>query len=155
MVVKSCLEERTDVILLVEDNPGDVRLMREALQQSKKRAHHLNVVNNGEEAMAFLQQQSQYANELRPDLILLDLNLPFKNGYEVLTEIKQDPQLKNIPVVILTTSNRSEDILRTYNLGADFYLVKPADIDQFNGLVKSIEKLWLTGSGGCWNEGGA
>jgi len=139
--VKSCLQEQTNVILLVEDNPGDVRLMREALQQSKKRAHHLNVVNDGEEAMAFLKQQSPYANELRPDLILLDLNLPFKNGYEVLTEIKQDPQLKHIPVVILTTSNRSEDILRTYSLGADFYLVKPADIDQFNGLVKSIEKL--------------
>jgi two-component system, chemotaxis family, response regulator Rcp1 len=155
MVVKSCLEEHTDVILLVEDNPGDVRIMREALQQSKKHAHHLNVVNDGKEAMAFLQQQSPYANELRPDLILLDLNLPFKNGYEVLTEIKQDPQLKHIPVVILTTSNSSEDILRTYSLGADFYLVKPADIDQFNGLVKSIEELWLTGAGGCRNEGGA
>jgi chemotaxis family two-component system response regulator Rcp1 len=153
MDLKSCLEEHTDSILLVEDNPGDVRLMREALQQSKKRTHHLNVVNDGEEAMAFL-QQSQYANELRPDLILLDLNLPLKNGYEVLTEIKQDPQLKHIPVVILTTSNRTEDIRKGYNLGADFYLVKPADIDQFNGLVKSIEELWLTGLAGCRNESG-
>jgi two-component system, chemotaxis family, response regulator Rcp1 len=154
MDLKSCLDEHTDSILLVEDNPGDVRLMREALQQSKKRTHHLNVVNDGEEAMAFL-QQSQYANELRPDLILLDLNLPLKNGYEVLTEIKQDPQLKHIPVVILTTSNRTEDIRKSYNLGADFYLVKPADIDQFNGLVKSIEELWLTGLAGCRNESGA
>jgi two-component system response regulator len=154
MVVKSCLEEHTDSILLVEDNPGDVRLMREALQQSKKRTHHLNVVNNGKEAMAFLRQQSQYANELRPELILLDLNLPLKDGYEVLTEIKQDPQLKDIPVVILTTSNRTEDIRKSYNLGADFYLVKPADLDQFNGLVKSIEKLWLTGLAGCRNESG-
>jgi two-component system, chemotaxis family, response regulator Rcp1 len=153
MDLKSCLDEHTDSILLVEDNPGDVRLMREALQQSKKRTHHLNVVNDGEEAMAFL-QQSQYANELRPDLILLDLNLPLKNGYEVLTEIKQDPQLKHIPVVILTTSNRTEDIRKSYNLGADFYLVKPADIDQFNGLVKSIEELWLTGLAGCRNESG-
>jgi len=154
MLVKSCLEEHTDVILLVEDNPGDVRLMREALRQSRKRAYHLNVVNNGEEAMAFL-QKNQYANELPPDLILLDLNLPFKNGYEVLTEIKQDPQLRHIPVVILTSSNSSEDILRTYNLGADFYLVKPADIDQFDGLAKSIEELRLTRLEGCRNEGGA
>jgi two-component system response regulator len=154
MVVKSCLEKHTYVILLVEDNPGDVRLMREALQQSKNRAHHLNVVNDGEEAMVFLRQRSRDANELCLDLILLDLNLPLKNGYEVLTELKQDPQLRHIPVVILTTSNSSEDILRTYNLGADFYLVKPANLEQFEGLVKSIEELWLTKLEGSRKEGG-
>ena len=130
-------------ILLVEDNPGDADLAREALEESKIR-NVLSVVSDGEKAMAFLRQSGQYAAAPRPDLILLDLNLPRKDGREVLAEIKTDEDLKRIPVVILTTSKEEEDILRSYNLHANCYITKPIDLHQFLKVVKSIEDFWLT-----------
>lgn len=130
-------------ILLVEDSPGDVRLTQEALKESKVR-NRIGVVGDGEEAMAFLRREGKYIDAPRPDLILLDLNLPKKNGHEVLAEIKQDPGLKNIPVVILTASGAEADILKGYDLHANCYIVKPVDLDQFIEVVKSIEDFWLT-----------
>ena len=130
-------------ILLVEDNPADVRLTQEALKEAKVR-NNLHVVEDGVAAMEFLQREGQYANVGRPDLILLDLNLPKKDGREVLEEIKQDPSLKRIPVVVLTTSQAEEDILRTYDLHANCYVTKPVDLDQFITIVRSIEDFWLT-----------
>ncbi len=130
-------------ILLVEDNPGDVRLTKEALKDGKV-SNNLDVVVNGVEAMEYLQQQGEYANAPRPDLILLDLNLPKKDGREVLEEIKNDEDLRSIPVVILTTSKAEEDIVRTYNNHANCYITKPVDLDQFINVVKSIENFWLT-----------
>lgn len=130
-------------ILLVEDNPGDIRLTKEALKEAKV-GNQLSVVEDGVEAMAFLRRQGEYADAQRPDLILLDLNLPKKDGREVLEEIKQDPELKRIPVVVLTTSRAEEDILRSYNLHANCYVTKPVDLDQFITIVKSIEDFWLT-----------
>jgi two-component system, chemotaxis family, response regulator Rcp1 len=130
-------------ILLVEDNPGDADLAREALQGSKIR-NDLHVVEDGEKAMAFLRQEGAYAGSPRPDLILLDLNLPRKDGREVLAEIKEDPRLKRIPVVILSTSRAEEDVLRTYNLHANCYITKPIDLNQFLHVVKSIEDFWLS-----------
>jgi CheY-like chemotaxis protein len=129
-------------ILLVEDNPGDVRLTREALKEGKIR-NVLYDVNDGVEALAFLRQTGQYANAVRPDLILLDLNLPKKSGLEVLAEIKADRDLKRIPVVVLTTSQAEQDVLRSYNLHANAYVAKPVDLDQFIVVVKSIEDFWL------------
>ena len=129
-------------ILLVEDNPGDVRLTREALKDSA--AINLHVVQDGEKALAFLRQVGQYAEAPRPDLILLDLNLPRKNGREVLAEIKEDPSLKRIPIVILTTSQAEEDVLRMYDLHANCYVTKPVDLDQFIKVVQTIEEFWLT-----------
>ena len=129
-------------ILLVEDNPGDVRLTLEAFKEGKV-SNEINVVNDGIEALAFLRQEGQYANAPRPDVILLDLNLPKKDGYEVLAEIKQDPDLKRIPVVILTTSQAEQDILKTYNLHANCYITKPVDLEQFITVVRSIEIFWL------------
>ena len=130
-------------ILLVEDNPGDVELARVALQMSK--IHNtLNVVEDGESAMAYLHRQGEHAEARRPDLILLDLNLPRKDGREVLGEIKVDPALKRIPVVILTTSEAEEDVLRSYDLHANCYITKPIDLSQFMKVVKSIEDFWLT-----------
>jgi len=130
-------------ILLVEDNPGDVDLAKEALSDSKMH-NILQVVGDGEAAMAYLNRTGKYANALRPDLIILDLNLPKKDGREVLAEIKADENLKCIPVVILTTSKAEEDILQTYNLHANCYITKPIDLNQFIKVVKSIEDFWLT-----------
>jgi len=130
-------------ILLVEDNPGDVRLTKEALKEAKVR-NELYVAEDGVEAMDFLNRKGEHKNASRPDLILLDLNLPKKDGREVLQEIKQDDALKRIPVVVLTTSRAEEDILRSYNLHANCYVTKPVDLDQFITIVKSIEDFWLT-----------
>jgi chemotaxis family two-component system response regulator Rcp1 len=129
-------------ILLVEDNAGDVRLTREVLRDSKVR-NNLIVANNGQEALACLRKQGKFTGTVRPDLILLDLNLPVKDGREVLAEIKADPDLKRIPVVILTTSKAEEDILKTYNLHANCYVTKPVDLEQFVKVVKSLEDFWL------------
>jgi CheY-like chemotaxis protein len=129
-------------ILLVEDNPGDVRLTIEALKEAKVH-NHLNVARDGLEAMAFLHREGAHAHAPHPDLILLDLNLPRKDGREVLTEIKADPAFRRIPVVILTTSQAEEDIVKAYNLNANCYISKPVDLDQFVKVVKSIEDFWL------------
>lgn len=130
-------------ILLVEDNPGDVRLTREALKEGKVR-NNLHVASDGVEALAFLRREGHGADAPRPDLILLDLNLPRMDGRELLEEIKQDDALRSIPVVILTTSRDEEDILRTYDLHANCYITKPVDLDQFISVVRSIEDFWLT-----------
>ncbi|MHC0064515.1 response regulator [Nostoc sp. UIC 10890] len=129
-------------VLLVEDNPGDAQLTRIALEDSKI-SIHLNVVEDGVEAMAFLRKQDQYAKAAHPDIILLDLNLPKKDGREVLAEIKGDENLKRIPVVVLTTSQAEEDILKAYNLSANCYITKPVDFDQFVKIVQSIENFWF------------
>jgi chemotaxis family two-component system response regulator Rcp1 len=130
-------------ILLVEDNPGDVRLTIEALKEDKLQ-NNLHVVKDGVEAIAFLHQEGEYNGVPRPDLILLDLNLPKKDGREVLEEIKVDERFKRIPVVILTTSQAEEDILKTYELHANCYITKPVNLDQFIRVVRSIEEFWLT-----------
>jgi two-component system, chemotaxis family, response regulator Rcp1 len=129
-------------ILLVEDNPGDVRLAVEALRDAKV-ANTPHVVEDGVEALAFLRREGRHAGVPRPDLILLDLNLPLKDGREVLAEIKQDADLKRIPVVILTSSAAEQDVLQAYNLHANCYITKPVDLDQFMKVVKSIEDFWL------------
>lgn len=129
-------------ILLVEDNPGDVRLTIEALKEGKVR-NTLSVTKDGVEALAFLRREGPHAKAPRPDLILLDLNLPRKDGREVLAEIKEDPVLRRIPVVVLTTSKAEEDILRTYDLHANCYITKPVDLDQFISVVRSIDEFWL------------
>ncbi len=129
-------------ILMVEDNPGDVRLTQEALKESKVR-NKMHVVEDGVEALAFLRREGQYADAPHPDLILLDLNLPRKNGREVLAEIKEDPDLRRIPVVILTISQAEEDVLKTYDLHANCYITKPVDLDQFIKVVRSIEDFWF------------
>jgi len=130
-------------ILLIEDSPSDVRLTVEAMKEGKI-SNHLSHVEDGVEAMAFLNRQGQYADAARPDLILLDLNLPRKDGREVLAEIKQHPRFKSIPVVVLTTSRAEQDVLRSYELHANCYITKPVDFQQFLGVVKSIEQFWLT-----------
>lgn len=130
-------------ILLVEDNPGDVRLTQEILKEGKVN-NNLSVASDGIEALAFLYRQGNYQSAPRPDLILLDLNLPRKDGREVLTDIKQDESLRRIPVVILTTSQAEEDILKTYELHGNCYITKPVDLEQFIRVVKSIEDFWLT-----------
>jgi chemotaxis family two-component system response regulator Rcp1 len=130
-------------ILLVEDNRGDADLARDALENSKVR-NTLHVVGDGEAAMDFLRRTGKYVKAPRPDLILLDLNLPKKDGREVLAEIKADDDLKRIPVVILTTSKDEEDILKSYNLHANCYITKPIDLNQFVKVVQSIEDFWLT-----------
>jgi len=129
--------------LLVEDNPGDVRLTREALDESKLR-NNLTVVGDGIEALAYLRREGKYAAAPRPDVVLLDLNLPRKSGREVLAEIKADPALKRIPVVVITSSEAERDILATYELHANCYVTKPVDLDQFIKVVRSIETFWLT-----------
>ena len=129
-------------ILLVEDNPGDVRLTIEALNENKI-SNNLHVARDGEEAMAFLRREDRYAGAPRPDLVLLDLNLPRKDGRETLAEMKADERLRRIPVVILTTSQAEEDILRTYDLHANCYVTKPVDLEQFIRIVKAIEDFWL------------
>ena len=130
-------------ILLVEDSPGDVLLTRETLKDAKV-LNHLSVVGDGEEAMAFLRRDAPHTDAPRPDLILLDLNLPKKDGREVLAEIKGDSQLRRIPVVVLTTSAAEQDILESYDLHANCYITKPVDLDQWMTVVKSIEDFWLT-----------
>lgn len=130
-------------ILLVEDNPGDARLAKEALKESKLK-NNLYIADDGVEAMDFLYKKGKYTKMPRPDLVILDLNLPRKDGREVLNEIKTDENLKRIPVVILTISKAEEDILKTYNLHANCFISKPIDLDQFIKVVKSIEDFWLT-----------
>jgi len=130
-------------ILLVEDNPGDSRLAKEALKESKL-INNLSIAEDGVEAMNFLYKKGKYSNAPRPDLVILDLNLPKKDGREVLAEIKNDDNLKRIPVVILTISKAEEDILKTYNLHANCFITKPLDLNQFIKVVKSIEDFWLT-----------
>ncbi len=130
-------------ILLVEDNAGDIRLAREALKDSKIR-NAIHSARDGVEAMQFLRRQGAHAEAPRPDLILLDLNLPRKDGREVLAEIKSDPDLKRIPVVVLTMSKDEEDILRSYDLHANCYITKPIDLQQFFRVIRSIEEFWLT-----------
>jgi CheY-like chemotaxis protein len=129
--------------LLVEDNPGDVRLTIEAFNDAKLN-NALSVVRDGVEAMSFLRQEGQHAQASRPDLILLDLNLPRKDGREVLAEIKADPDLQRIPIVVLTTSDAQTDIQRAYELHANCYITKPVDLEQFIQVVQSIEDFWLT-----------
>ena len=130
-------------ILLVEDNPGDADLAREALEGSK--FHNiLNVVDDGEKAMAYLRRDGLYTEVSRPDLILLDLNIPKKDGRQVLAEIKEDDNLKRIPVVILTTSRAEEDVIKSYNLHCNCYITKPIDLNQFLSVVRSIEDFWLS-----------
>ena len=130
-------------ILLVEDNPGDVRLTIEAMREGKVR-NRLSVASDGVDALAFLRREAKYENAPRPDLILLDLNLPLKSGREVLAEIKDDPSLGTIPVVILTTSRAEEDVIRSYHLHANCYVVKPFDLDKFVDVVRSIHDFWFT-----------
>lgn len=134
---------RIVTILLVEDNPGDVRLVREALTEGKL-PHRLNVVNDGVEAIEYLRRQGKHSKAETPDLILLDLNLPKLDGREVLDDIKNDPELKRIPVVILSTSRADEDVRLTYEGHANCYITKPADFDQFAKIVRAIEDFWLS-----------
>lgn len=130
-------------ILLVEDNPGDIDLTIDALAEAKVH-NNLSVAKDGVEALAFLHREGKYADAPRPDLILLDWNLPLKHGREVLDQIKTEENLRRIPVCILTTSDSDQDILSAYNLHANSYITKPVDIDQFINVVKSIEGFWLT-----------
>jgi CheY-like chemotaxis protein len=130
-------------ILMVEDNPHDVRLTMEAFKDAKV-FNNLSVVSDGEEALKFLRREGEYAGSPRPDLILLDLNLPKKCGREVLEEIKRDPGLKRIPVVVLTTSENEKDIMRAYELHVNAYITKPVDLDQFIKIVEAVEDFWLT-----------
>ena len=130
-------------ILLVEDNPGDVRLTVEVLKDARVR-NNMHMVNDGAAALAFLRRQGEYADAPRPGLILLDLNLPKKDGREVLAEIKTDPNLRRIPVVVLTVSKDEVDILKSYDLHANCYITKPINLEQFITVVRSIEDFWLT-----------
>jgi len=130
-------------ILLIDDNPGDVRLMRESFKEAEMQIN-LHVVRDGLGAMAFLRKEDMYADRPRPDLILLDLNLPKKDGREVLIEIKQDPDLKRIPVVILTGSVSEEDVIGSYDCHANCYIIKPFELNQFIEVIKSIEKFWFS-----------
>jgi CheY-like chemotaxis protein len=130
-------------ILLVEDNPGDVELTREALNTAKV-ANRLHVVDDGADAVEFLFRRGRFADAPRPDIILLDLNLPKKDGRQVLSEIKSEPSLAQIPVVVLTTSQAEEDIVRAYQLHANCYVTKPVDFNQFLHIVSTIEEFWLS-----------
>ena len=130
-------------ILMVEDNPADVRLTIEAFKDAKV-LNRMNVAEDGEAAMAWLRREGKYADAPRPDLILLDLNLPKKDGREVLAEIKADPDLKRIPVVVLTTSEDQKDILKAYDLHVNAYITKPVDLDQFIKIVEAVENFWLS-----------
>jgi chemotaxis family two-component system response regulator Rcp1 len=130
-------------ILMAEDNPGDVRLAIEALKEAKIH-NHVSSVQDGVEAMAFLRKKGKYADAPRPDVILLDLNMPRMDGREVLAEIKEDPELRRIPVVILTISQAEQDVLKAYDLHANCYITKPVDLEQFGKVVRSIEEFWFT-----------
>lgn len=129
-------------VLLVEDNPGDIRLMREALRDGSTRKK-LDAVEDGEEALAYLRREAKYADAPKPDLIFLDLNLPKKDGREVLNEIKRDDQLRRIPVVILTTSEAERDVARAYELHANCYIKKPTDLDEYMEVIRACENFWL------------
>jgi len=129
--------------LLVEDNPGDVELIEEALQSGRV-LNRISVAGDGEAAVAFLKRERDYENAPRPDLILLDLNIPKKNGFEVLAEIKSNPNLARVPVVILTTSQAERDILKSYNLHANCFVSKPVDVDEFLSVVRSTGEFWLS-----------
>ncbi len=129
-------------ILLIEDSRGDIGLIEEVFEEAKIR-NNLYVAEDGEEAIQFLNKKDQYADVPRPDIILLDLNLPKKDGREVLEEVKRDETLRNIPIVVLTTSKAEEDILKSYNLHANAYITKPVDFEQFIKVIKSIEDFWL------------
>jgi len=137
------MSDRPIEILLVEDNPGDARLTLEALREATV-SNRLSHVIDGVEALAFLRQEGDYATAPKPDLILLDLNLPRKDGREVLAEVKSDPRFKRIPIVVLTTSQAAEDIANAYHLAANCYVTKPVDLPQFLIVVKAIEDFWLT-----------
>ncbi len=130
-------------ILLVEDNPGDSDLILEFLEEARV-TNHVTVVRDGEEAIDYLRGKGRFTTAVRPDLILLDLNLPRKDGREVLADVKADPLLQNIPVVILTSSSAEADIAKSYSLKANCYIIKPVDLDQFVSVVRSIENFWLT-----------
>jgi two-component system, chemotaxis family, response regulator Rcp1 len=130
-------------VLLVEDNPGDVRLTQEVLKETRV-ATRLSVARDGEEALAFLRRERCFADAPRPDLILLDLNLPRKDGRELLADIKFDPQFRRIPVLVLTTSRAEQDVTRVYDLQANCYIVKPGSLDEFVAVVKAIEAFWMT-----------
>ena len=130
-------------ILLVEDSPGDVTLTIEALRDAKV-ANNLHFARDGEEALSFLRQEGDYADKPRPDLVLLDLNMPRMDGREVLAEMKKDPVFKRIPVVVLTTSQSEDDVAAAYNLSANCYVAKPVDLDQFLGVVRAIDDFWLS-----------
>jgi CheY-like chemotaxis protein len=130
-------------VLLIEDDPGDVLITREALSTGKV-LHHLEVVDDGEAALAYLRQEGQYTGAVRPDLIFLDLNLPRVNGHEVLAIVKADERLRHIPVVVLTTSNAEEDVLRSYDLHANAYVTKPVDLDAFMSVVRQVDDFFLT-----------
>ena len=135
-------EPRLVEILLVEDSPSDTELTLEALREAKVR-NHLSLVEDGVQAMQFLRREGAYAGAPRPDLIMLDLNLPRKDGRQVLAEIKSDESLKTIPIVVLTTSRAEQDVLRAYQLSANCYITKPVDFEQFLNVVRSIESFWL------------
>jgi two-component system, chemotaxis family, response regulator Rcp1 len=137
------LRTRPIEILLVEDNQGDVRLTREAFKEGKV-LNNLSDVGDGVKAMEFLRHEGKYSKSPHPDIILLDLNLPRKDGRELLAEIKMDINLRRIPVVILTTSKSEEDIIKTYNLHANCFITKPVDLDQFIKVIKSVEEFWFT-----------
>jgi CheY-like chemotaxis protein len=137
------MSNRCVEILLVEDNPGDVRLVREALKEGRV-ANHLHVVIDGTQAITFLRREAPYEGAATPDLVLLDLNLPRMDGREVLAVVKGDRKLKRIPVVVLTTSDAEQDILRTYDLGCNCYITKPVDLEQFIEVIKLIDSFWLT-----------
>ncbi len=141
--MREAIDGRPVEILLIEDNPGDVELAREGLRECKIR-NNLHAVGDGVEASAFLHRKGAYASRPRPDLIILDLNLPKRDGRDLLREIKEDEDLKLIPVVILTTSAAEEDILRSYSLHANCYVTKPLGLDQFLQVVRSIETFWFT-----------
>ena len=136
------LDKEPVEVLLAEDNPGDVRLTRDALRGGKIRMN-LNVVGDGEEALAFLRQEGQFSQALRPALVLLDLNMPKKDGYEVLQEIRKDPELECIPVVVFTSSEAKDDILRCYRYRANAYVSKPTYVEQFTNAVRLIEEFWF------------
>jgi CheY-like chemotaxis protein len=130
-------------ILLVEDDPGDVLITKEALEHSKV-TNSLNIVDDGEQALAYLRREGVYADATRPDLILLDLNLPRRDGREVLAEVKDDPDLRRIPIVVLTTSQAEEDILRSYDLHANAFVSKPVDFDRFVEVVRQVDEFFFT-----------
>ena len=136
-------DSRPVEILLVEDSPSDAALTREALEKGKI-ANNLNCVGDGVEALEYLNRQGKFANAKRPDLIMLDLNMPRKDGKEVLKELKSDPSLKTIPVIVLTTSRAEQDVLQSYQLSANCYITKPVDFKSFIDVVKSIEQFWLS-----------
>jgi CheY-like chemotaxis protein len=138
----TCVAYRPVELLLVEDNPGDVRLTQEALKEGTLPVH-LNVARDGVEALDFLRHREPFEDAPTPDLILLDLNLPRKSGREVLSEIKSDPNLKRIPVLVMTTSRADQDVQKAYSLNANCYITKPMDLDEFLRIVRSIEDFWL------------